>query len=72
MYESRDLYRIVAADGGGVRMLMPGGFATTAIEVRYPDVAAARAGNSRAIRDGLPAVDLVDETTIPLDAPTRR
>ena len=31
-YEKQDVYRIVAADGGGVRVLMPGGLATTALE----------------------------------------
>lgn len=72
VYEREDVYRVVDAEGGGVRVMMPGGFATTALEERYPDVAAARAAIARAIRDGLPAADLVDETTMALDAPTRR
>lgn len=62
MYEGRDLYRIVAADGGGVRVLMPGGFATTAIGVRYPTPSDAAAAIERAIKDGLPAFEVVDET----------
>jgi len=43
VYETQDLYRIVAADGGGVRVLMPGGLATTALKERYPSALAAAA-----------------------------
>ena len=62
MYDKRDVYRIVAADGGGVRVLMPGGLGTTAIEVRYPTPSDATAAIERAIKDGLPAFEVVDET----------
>ena len=62
VYASRDLYRIVAADGGGVRVVMPGGLATTALEEWYPSVNAAAAAIADAIKDGMPACEVVDET----------
>ena len=62
MYASRDLYRIVAADGGGVRIVMPGGLATTALEEWYPSANAAAAAIADAIKGGLPAFEVVDET----------
>ncbi len=63
VYEKQDVYRIVAADGGGVRVVMPGGFGTTALEERYPSGRAAAAAIADAIRDGMPALEVVDETT---------
>ena len=63
MYVNKDAYRIVAVEGG-VRVLMPGGFATTALEDLYADTGAARAAIARAIRDGMPAVAIVDETAM--------
>jgi len=62
VYASRDLYRIVAADGGGVRVVMPGGLATTALEEWYPSANAAAAAIADAIKGGLPAFEVVDET----------
>lgn len=62
VYASRDLYRIVAATGGGVRVVMPGGFATTALEEWYPSASAAAAAIVDAIRAGMPAFEVVDET----------
>lgn len=69
VYENRDAYRIVPHEGG-VQVLSPGGFASTAFEGLYADVAAARAAIARAIRDGLPAAEVVDEATTPTGAPT--
>lgn len=63
VYESRDLYRIVAADGGGVRVVMPGGFGTTALEEWYPSASAAAVAIADAIRGGMPALEVLDETT---------
>ncbi|MDZ4063658.1 MAG: hypothetical protein U1E22_03225 [Coriobacteriia bacterium] len=63
VYDKQDVYRIVAADGGVVSVLMPGRFATTALEEYYPDVATARAAIADAIRDGMPALEVIDETT---------
>ena len=63
VYETQDLYRIVAADGGGVRVLMPGGLATTALEEWYPSSTAAADAIAEAIRDGMPALEVLDETT---------
>ena len=65
VYENQDAYRIVAADGGGVRVLMPGGFATNALEERYPSARAAAAAIEDAIKDGMPAFGVVDETASP-------
>lgn len=62
VYASRDLYRIVAADGGGVRVVLPGGIATTALEEWYPSANAAAAAIADAIKGGLPAFEVVDET----------
>lgn len=62
-YEKQDAYRIVAADGGGVRVLMPGGFATTALKEGYPSGSAAAAAIAVAIRDGMSAFEVIDETT---------
>lgn len=62
MYASRDLYRIVVADGGGVRVVIPGGLATTALEEWYPNAHAAAAAIADAIKDGMPAFEVVDET----------
>ena len=62
VYASRDLYRIVAADGGGVRVVMPGGLATTALEEWYPSANAAAAAIADAIKGGMPAFEVVDET----------
>jgi len=71
VYESRDFYRIAAADGGGVRVLMPGGFVTTGLEECYPSGRAAAAAIADAIRDGMPALDVLDETTsVPPDQPS--
>ena len=64
VYASRDLYRIVSADGGGVRVVMPGGLATTALEEWYPSANAAAAAISDAIKGGMPAFEVVDETTV--------
>ncbi|MDP2181487.1 MAG: hypothetical protein Q8K99_02830 [Actinomycetota bacterium] len=61
-YRREDVYRVVDAEGGGVRVMMPGGFATTAIEVRYATPSDAAAAIERAIKDGLPAFEVVDET----------
>ena len=63
VYEKPDAYRIVAADDGGVRVLMPRGFATNALEERYPSAGAAAAAIADAIKDGMPAFEVVDETT---------
>lgn len=60
-YEKQDVYRIVAADGGGVRVVMPGGFATTGLEEWYPNGNAAAAAIADAIRDGMPALEVIDE-----------
>ncbi|MRR12825.1 hypothetical protein EG835_10270 [bacterium] len=65
VYESQDLYRIVAVDGGGVRVLTPGGFATTALEEWYPSARAAAAAIADAIKGGMPAFEVVDETGVP-------
>ena len=62
VYASRDLYRIVAANGGGVRVVLPGGIATTALEEWYPSANAAAAAIADAINGGLPAFEVVDET----------
>ena len=64
MYETQDLYRIVAADGGGVRVLMPGGFATNALEEWYPSAIAAAAAIAEAIEGGMPVFEVVDETAV--------
>lgn len=64
MYESRDIYRIVPADGGGVRVVMPGGLATTALEESYPSASAAAVAIADAIKGGLPAFEVVDETAV--------
>ena len=61
-YEKKDVYRIVGADGGGVRVVMPGGTSANVLEDSYTDVGAARAAIARAIRDGLPAFEILDET----------
>lgn len=63
VYASRGLYRIVAADGGGVRIVMPGGLATTALEEWYPSANAAAAAIGDAIKGGMPAFEVVDETS---------
>jgi hypothetical protein len=63
-YQNRDAYRIVDVDGG-VRVLMPGGFSTTALEERYPSVSAAAAAIADAIGNGMPALEVVDETASP-------
>ncbi|MHB9004464.1 MAG: hypothetical protein ACYC6C_10445 [Coriobacteriia bacterium] len=63
VYEKQDVYRIVAADGGGVRVLMPGGLGTTGLEECYRSGSAAVAAIADAIRDGMPALEVVDETT---------
>ena len=65
MYTDNDAYRIVAADDGGVRVLMPGGLATNALEERYPNARAAAAAIQDAIKDGMPAFEVVDETASP-------
>jgi hypothetical protein len=64
VYESRDLYRIVAADGGGVRVVMPGGLATTALEEWYPSASAAAVAIADAIKGGMPAFEVSDETAV--------
>jgi hypothetical protein len=64
VHESRDLYRIVAADGGGVRVVMPGGLATTALEEWYPSANAAAAAIADAIKGGMPSFEVVDETAL--------
>jgi hypothetical protein len=61
-YEKPDVYRIVAADGGGVRVLMPGGLPTNALEEFYPDANAAAVAIAHAINDGIPALEVLDET----------
>lgn len=63
MYVNKDTYCIVAVEGG-VRVLMPGGFSTTAFEDLYPDAGAARAAIERAICDGMPSAAIVDETAM--------
>ncbi|MBN1460424.1 MAG: hypothetical protein JXA57_12885 [Armatimonadetes bacterium] len=62
VYETQDLYRIVAADGGGVRVLTPGGFATNALEECFSSASEAAAAIADAIKGGLPAFEVVDET----------
>lgn len=62
MYEPQDAYRIVAADDGGVRVLMPGGLATTALKERYSNASEAAAAIADAIKGGMPAFEVVDET----------
>ena len=62
-YEKQDVYRIVAEDGGGVRVLMPGGLGTTGLEECYPSATAAADAIADAIRDGMPALEVPDETT---------
>lgn len=62
VYETQDVYRIVASDGGGVRVLMPGGLATTALEERYPNAREAAVAIADAIKGGMPALEVVDET----------
>ena len=64
VYASRDLYQIVAADGGGVRVVTPGGLATTALEEWYPSANAAAAAIADAIEGGMPAFEVVDETAV--------
>ena len=64
VYASRDLYRIVAADGGGVRVVMPGGLATTALEECYSSAGEAAAAIAEAIKRGMPAFEVVDETAV--------
>lgn len=61
VYESEETYRIVAADGG-VRVLMPGGFATTAVEEYYPNTSEAAEAIQQAIKDGMPTFEVADET----------
>ena len=63
MYTDNDAYRIVAADDGGVRVLMPGGLATTALEGGYANAADAAVAIADAIMDGMPALEVLDETT---------
>jgi hypothetical protein len=63
-YETHDTYRIVAADDGGVRVLMPGGFATTALEECYSSASEAAAAIAEAIKRGMPAFEVVDETAV--------
>ena len=63
VYERQDIYRIVAADGGGVRVLMPGGLGSTGLEECYTSGVAAAAAIADAIRDGMPALKVIDETT---------
>ncbi|MDP2182786.1 MAG: hypothetical protein Q8K99_09500 [Actinomycetota bacterium] len=63
VYERRDLYRIVAADGGGVRVVMPGGLGTTGLEEWYPSASAAAVAIADAIKGGMPAFEVVGETT---------
>jgi len=70
VYETQDLYRIVAADGGGVRVLMPGGLATTALKERYLNASQAAAAIADAIKGGMPAFEVVDETVSPASDPT--
>jgi len=64
VYTSRDLYRIVAAAGGGVRVVMPGCLATTALEEWYPSANAAAEAIADAIKGGMPAFEIVDETAV--------
>lgn len=64
VYASRDLYRIVPADGGGVRVVMPGGLATNALEEWYPSANAAAAAIADAVKGGMPALEVVDETAV--------
>lgn len=64
IYESRDIYRIVAVHGGGVRVVMPGGLATTALEEWYPSASAAAAAIADAIKGGMPAFEVMDETAV--------
>jgi hypothetical protein len=59
-YEEKQTYRIVAA-GGGVRVLMPGGFASTTLMECYPDASKAAVAIADAIKDGMPALEVVDE-----------
>ena len=64
VYETTDRYRIVAADGGGVRILTPGGFATNALEECYSSAGEAAAAIADAIKRGMPAFEVVDETAV--------
>lgn len=63
-YETQDRYRIVVADGGGVRVLTPGGFATTALEECYSSASEAAAAIADAIKGGMPALEVVDDTAL--------
>ena len=62
VYEKQDVYRIVAADGGGVRVVMPGGLGTTDLEECYPSASAAGAAIADAINNGMPALEVRNET----------
>jgi len=64
VYETQDRYRTVAADGGGVRVLMPGGLVTNALEEWYPSALAAAAAIADAIDGGMPAFEVADETSV--------
>ena len=71
-YEKQDVYRIVAADGGGVRVLVPGGFASTALQECYSNACEAAAAIADAIKGGMPAFDVVNETVSPAGGATLR
>ena len=62
VYEKQDVFRIVAADDGGVRVLMPGGLGTTALEDGFANAADAAAAIADAVKDGMPALEVLDET----------
>lgn len=57
----RGAYRVVTAEDG-VRVLLPGGDATTALADSYADAPRAVAAIKRAIAEGLPELEIVDET----------
>ncbi|MDO8880597.1 MAG: hypothetical protein Q7W44_07355 [Coriobacteriia bacterium] len=64
VYETQDRYRIVTAGGGGVQVLMPGGLATNALEECYSSASEAAAAIADAIKRGMPAFEVVDETVV--------
>lgn len=47
-----------------MRVVMPGGLATTALEEWYPSAIAAAAAIADAIEGGMPAFEIVDETAL--------
>ena len=61
-YEKPEVYRIVATAGGVVSVVLPGGITATVLEESYPSASAAAAAIADAIKDGMPALEVWDET----------